>query len=872
MSSHTDSQLQPALNPGDSLGYFEVKQPLAAGGMAVVWKGYDKLLDRHVAIKQIADTQVTDEAVREKFRQEADLQKKVSANSKNLVQVYDFVEDPRGLFIVMEYVDGSSLDRTLAKMGGPLPAKQALGIIHQIAMGLAAIHKTGIIHRDLKPSNVLLPREGGVKICDFGLATAQAEQDLMHLGTARYMAPELFTQTNADGRADLYSLGMIGYEMLAGREAFEEAFKTVLRDQRNQSLRWMKWHTNQRLTAPSLKKLNPDLPDEVVELVERLMAKDPAQRIDSAPTLIEVLKRTFSGESPRPLPAADDAGTGPAATADPTAPLPKRSKIPLILAAVLGVQILGVGAYFGWQKYQENQKLQAVRNQAMEQMQAARNLVTEQKDYRQAGKMFKQLAERWPDDPQIGPPAKARMYVCLAYLKMEQGEQVTRDMDFAQATRIYTEAEQALNAAEDTGGIHPDTVAKIREEVNNRRSFTVVAQDVENTIQQIDFSEARHTIRLFREKSKLSPLEDELLNKLAARIEDQANRAELDKIVARARKLQDEGKFQEARQLIVDAQKKFSDSTLRDFVQELTLQIQYDSAISAGQRLERQGRLTEAIDEYRRADQLRPAEDLKRKMVELRSKHLYSEAYRAEQAGDLSKARDLALQSDNLNRNKPAQELIDRIGKAADKQSLVQLGDRLMAEQKFLEAAQAYKRAVDLDASDNAVKANMDRAYLRHYAQLAEAAISRWQRTLDERALDQAQDNLAKARQYGDTDRKVAQALATLGHAQTYQSYVARGDEARKRSDLGTAINNFIRAKKHAQEHGLGDRAFDSAEQRQTDAQYDSWIAQARAAIEAREFRQARAALKAAVKAIGRNTEETLALDNEIKRLDPDGE
>ena len=127
MSPESAQHISPALNPGDKLNYFDVQQPLAAGGMSLVWKGYDKLLDRHVAIKQIASSAMADESLREAFRREAELQKKVSASHKNLVEVIDFIEEPRGLFIVMEYVDGSSLDRTLTKLEGPVPPREALG-------------------------------------------------------------------------------------------------------------------------------------------------------------------------------------------------------------------------------------------------------------------------------------------------------------------------------------------------------------------------------------------------------------------------------------------------------------------------------------------------------------------------------------------------------------------------------------------------------------------------------------------------------------------------------------------------------------------------------------------------------------------------
>ena len=873
MSLNTASPINPALNPGDQLGYYEVRSALAAGGMSLVWKGYDKLLDRHVAIKQIAQAQAIDETLREKFRKEAEIQKKVTAGHKNLVQIIDFVEDPRGLFIVMEYVDGSSLDRQLEKLGGPLPPKQALGLIHQIAVGLAVIHQAGVIHRDLKPSNILLSTEGAVKICDFGLATLQSEQDLMQLGTARYMAPELFTGSSADARADLYSLGMMSYEMLAGRPAFENAFKTVLRDQRNQSLRWMKWHTNQRLVATALKKLNPELPDAIVQLVERMMAKDPAQRIDSAKTLIDVLKRTFSGQ---PAAAAAGEPAAPqdmaAAPADATAPLPKRSKVPIILAVVLGVQLLGVGIYFGYQKHQENKVAQTVRNDALGEFNRARSLVKDEQDYKAAGAIFAKLAKEWPDDPTLGAGAKARAYICMAQIQISRGEAATADMNFAGAVSVYTEAGQSLDNAQAANGIHPDEIGRIRKGLRDRRSFATIARAVQDKIEAGDFNEAKTQIRYFRDEGNPIGSEVEPLNRLEAQINDRVYRTQLQNIVNRARNLQSEGKYREAAELIKDAQKTFSDSTLREFAAELEQQIDFETTVSAATRLERQGKLLEAIDKYRQANALKPDKQYTQKIIELRSQYFYEQGYAAEQNGDLSRAKDLYIQSDNLNSNKPARDALARIGKAADKQSLVRLGDRLMGELKYDEAARAYGNASKVDASDATVRSKMQNAWLRHYAGRGEAATDRWRRSLDDHALIEADVALGKAKQYDPADRKVAITEVFLGHARRYSDAISDGDADRQRSALGKAINSYIKAKDIATKNNLGAKAVDSADGRLADARYDFWMARTRAAIEAGNWREARASLKAAVSARGRETDETLKLAAEIQQNDKDSE
>ncbi len=297
------------LAPGDKLDKYEVIEQIGAGGTSVVWKGYDPLLDVFVAIKQpLLDPIDDSDPLREKIRIEADIQKRISHGQKHLVAVRDFIEDARGLFIVMEHVEGPSLEQRMAQIGEPLDVNDALGIVGTTALALDALHRQNVVHRDLKPSNILLPASGGLKVCDFGLATLLSEQDAMSIGSVRYMAPELCRGDTADGRADIYSLGIIAYELLAGREKFNEAFKIVLRDQRNQALRWMKWHSNPRAQAPNLATLNPKVPQTLAELVARMLEKDATQRVESAPQLISAIRRHF----------VDAEGHGPTAPAPST--------------------------------------------------------------------------------------------------------------------------------------------------------------------------------------------------------------------------------------------------------------------------------------------------------------------------------------------------------------------------------------------------------------------------------------------------------------------------------------------------------------------------------------------------------------------------
>ena len=285
---------QIGLKSGTKLGKYEIVGRLGLGGMALVYKGYDPLLDRFVAVKQIASHLAADPKFMDRFRKEAQILARLGTDQASVVQIYELIEDARGLFIIMEYVEGQTLDVLMSRQQGPMPTQATLEIIWHLAVGLRAVHERGIIHRDIKPANVLVGVNRKCKITDFGVAARHGGKTSMTLGTTKYMAPELFGGEDIDGRCDIYSLGCITYEMLVGPEKFQQIFHEVLRDPQAEALRWMKWHTNRELMAPMLNQVNPHVPEVLAKIVAKMMAKDPAQRFTSAEHLLEILKRHFT--------------------------------------------------------------------------------------------------------------------------------------------------------------------------------------------------------------------------------------------------------------------------------------------------------------------------------------------------------------------------------------------------------------------------------------------------------------------------------------------------------------------------------------------------------------------------------------------------
>jgi len=201
----------------------------------------------------------------------------------------------------MEFVEGHTIESTLADTPEPIEVKAVLQIMWRIAAGLSGIHKAGIIHRDIKPGNIIIGDGLRLKITDFGVAARAGTPVSMRLGTTKYMAPELFAgEQPVDGRADLYSLGMIAYEMLLGRGKFSEIFQDVVRDPHSEALRWMKWHSSPEQIAPPLAEVNPQIPAALSAIVAQLMEKDPSRRLPNAETLGREIRANFSPRAQSP--------------------------------------------------------------------------------------------------------------------------------------------------------------------------------------------------------------------------------------------------------------------------------------------------------------------------------------------------------------------------------------------------------------------------------------------------------------------------------------------------------------------------------------------------------------------------------------------
>ena len=278
-----------SIGPGVVLEHrFRVLARVGAGGMGTVWRARDEELGEIVAIKVLPRDVVAAHPERvERFRQEIRLARRVT--HRNVLRTHELLELAGHWAIVMEHVDGVSLDRLLAQ--GRLPLSAALRIARQICDGLEAAHAQGIVHRDLKPANVLVDSGGTVKIADFGIARAADAADGLTrdgdvLGTPRYMSPEQAQGRPASVRSDVYSAGVLFYEMLCGRRPFPDGPLVVL----------LRAHAEAEPPHPT--SLNPALGVALAAVLMKALAKDPGARQGSARELSEALASAAPAGSP----------------------------------------------------------------------------------------------------------------------------------------------------------------------------------------------------------------------------------------------------------------------------------------------------------------------------------------------------------------------------------------------------------------------------------------------------------------------------------------------------------------------------------------------------------------------------------------------
>jgi serine/threonine protein kinase len=326
------SFLAPSEKPGSlgRLGHYEVLEVVGQGGMGVVFRAFDEQLHRVVAIKVMAPMLAASGTARKRFAREA--QAAAAVRNDHVIDIHAVEEHGEPPYLVMEFIAGQSLQEWIDQ-SGPLELKEILRIGMQTAAGLAAAHAQGLIHRDIKPANILL--ENGVqrvKITDFGLARAVDDASLTQsgvvAGTPQYMSPEQARGDAVDHRTDLFSLGSVLYAMCTGRPPFRASSSlAVLR------------RVEEDAPHP-IPEIRPEIPQWLVEIIDQLLAKNPAERYSSAAELAGLLGQFLAHlQQPALIPQPPGLSSGAVRTATTPPHRPRRRLAVALLAVAAGLAL-----------------------------------------------------------------------------------------------------------------------------------------------------------------------------------------------------------------------------------------------------------------------------------------------------------------------------------------------------------------------------------------------------------------------------------------------------------------------------------------------------------------------------------------------------
>lgn len=819
---------EPALKPGDTIGTYRILQQLGAGEASAVWRAQDTSSGADIVIRQLIPGSPTarERSFLQRCEREVQKQKALDGKVRRVVLLKELADDPRGAFVVTDFVNGASVEQLLDSRPDPFDLVRGLRIVHATTKVLDQIHQNGMIHGGLRPSNIILRLSGGVQVCDAGITGLIAEQEALSPDSARYMAPELFHGVAADARSDIYALGMVAYEMLAGRGAFENVFGAVLGDKRSSAMRWMKWHTNARVQAPALHELNPRVPVRLSDLVARMMAKDRTKRIASADQLLDAIQRHFGQDAIVKAEASPDAFTPSGAQIKATGPgdttvLPPRSKLPMILSiTALVVVVLTTGIWLTVSTIKSNALAQR-RSQTSDALaDADRAYKTGRFD--EALNLYETQAQAWPDDADpLRQHGLAGALLSQAQLDLALG-------DYSAARGRLSD----LDRMPEAGPADRATVKSLTDEVGRREAFDESIAKIQGHLEAGEFAQARGVIQN-TQRNDLTETESTMLMDLQVQIDTQLETQQVDEALARADELVEQGNLAGAVSHLDGVKRRLTSPRLDDRIEALTLLKSFDEAVTKGETAEQNGDLDAAVKAFEEALVLKDDQALSASLLMLKSRAAVEKGRAMAESGNEPGARALFIAALGYDRdNAEAKGWLARMNVTIEKRSLVEAGRRAEASGDLLQAAGHYRAALQ-SGPDEEVRAALSRVE-------AGAALMRAEQLMASGRLDEAGNELREARGLQPDSPAIAEAIQRHGRHVRYSELVKRGD--------GFAEQGRFAQAKQAYREARDIMVTDEVTQRLDDTEFNHLLAQARSYITNEQWISARSILATAAR------------------------
>lgn len=854
------------LKAGDKVQHFVVLEQIGTGGTSAVFKAHDALLNRHVAIKQVllAPGEESD-AYRTRILSEAAQHKKAAAADPSmLVQLMDVVSDPRGMLLIMEYVDGPSLEQILTANPTPMEERQAMGIIAGIAKGLVSLHGAGVLHRDLKPANILMPRSGGLRISDFGLSVSAGLQQTMDQGTVRYLAPEILQGQPATQASDLYALGMIAYETLVGRAQFDEAFKAILRDQRNQSMRWVKWHTNPRIKAVPLNQLCPNLPPAAVELVERLMDKDPLRRIASASDLLEAIRRIFvktqapaGGAAVPGQPAGGQTeGFAPASGGD-TARIPQRRKWPLIAASAGVLLVLAALAASQMNRKQTPEELAAIdRNKAVAWMREAED-AWNGADYQHALELFQDMQDGGKKERKAGTVSRlfadAGVAKCKAILAENKQDYTAAAVflgEFRRTSAAMDAAAKNLHAefpSQEVGVSthHQDLADRMDKRIAPRKEAADAIAEIRKLLDDSKTTECLTKANEWLARPDLVAYERQKIQDLVAQCGKSKKELILERLLNAARQKAKEGDTRQAREMLLEEKRTRGESVdprVDQVLAEIDKDANFAQLVARYEQSKQSNSIEDKIASLNAVLRVQPDYKDKAALPALKATQFLEWARKAIQENDLNRAGALIKQGLDLAPDQPElKSLKDSIARIRQDSALVTAADTLFDQGKHAEAINAYGKVIG-ELRDPAIT---DSAKTR--IKLCKGLIKKAEGLafLTQSDLNRAEAALQAAKTMLDDDQEITTAFQYIADLRAYQGLRETADASFAKKNYDVAVPQYIKVVDFLKAHADIDN-LENAADRLRICRFESKFIQFQEAMSRKEWNSANGYVSAA--------------------------
>ncbi len=889
-----------ALPVGTKLGKYEIVAQLGAGGQSIVYKGYERLLDRYVAIKQVAPQLAADAESLDRIRQITRQLARVSC--EQIATILDLMEEPAGVFLVMELVEGHTIATALEDNPGPVEPKAGLQIIWRIAAGLAAIHKAGIVHRDLKPGNIIVGEGMRVKITDFGVAARVGAATSMRLGTTKYMAPELFSSDPVDARADIYSLGMIAYEMLVGREKFNEIFHEIVRDPHSESLRWMKWHSSPEQLAPLLTEVNPEVPAALSAIVERMLTKNPDERFQSVEELGREIRASFSaravsGEGPKrrrlsmdaaaeaerrgagaglvaaeasdlTLPPVAPESSEPATAEIPKMPMSRGKKLALIgiAAGILMVALVTAlvihsgrqqqfrkeawGLYVAAEKHYSAGTKSEKRPEKQEAFEAA------------LAEFGKVVAGYERKAPTVADRTRIMQFLCRAQLAVLAGNRQAAGDDLRSAIDLNRKLQAETNRAELLSWTR-----KMEEETDEFRDYWFRHLEYDRAMEDADKAadrgEFKDALAILNDKADpAAPLLDqrERVKSRRERILKEQKQQEYWEHIQNGDELAKKpdvdaalAAYDAAIEVLETARKNQSlpDDIYKDLKERaekrkttLRNETEFAKAIAQAKQAESKKSLLAAADAYEKANKYKPEKKLLEKAAKLRHDHYLALGSQHLKADRIREAETELKKAQSYLKSAAVEAQLAALQKKMTYRQLMSLGDRLLRQRNYEGALEKYVAASKFQ-SDGELRGKIGECNFNLSLRKAEGfrQQQKWAEALREY-------NRAK-RHKPDRSAEVDARIDLVKTEQAYAAYMAAAEEARKKGNWVDALANLQQAKAKL--------ARPEVDEKIKQVRYEQYLAQGVRAMEDGDYAGAKAYLN-----LARNVKATAEVDKLI--------